>query len=513
MRESPGCNDRRRGLSNPRVQLQSNKRETMPRAGSTAREAPRRGRDTYRALCEFLPFGYLVLDGTARILEINPAAARLLGRRRADLLGGSLQTYLTDHYAGALLDLLASGRAGGDIRECHLEVNARDGHTRSVDVHVQAVALRGSCRYRMAMLDVTGIRRANLALRHAADEMRDLYENAPCGYHSLDPDGVVVHVNDTELRWLGYGRDEVVRRMKFAELMPEHCRGEFERAFAQLRERGQVRDLQIDLRRKDGSVFPVLLSATALLDRHGQFLQSRASVFDISRRKAAEDEASRYAQRLKGMARRAAEVQEAERRALGRELHDRVGQNLTALIINLNIVKGALPPVTDPRIRMRLDDALALVDRTVESMRDVMTELRPAVLDDYGLAAMLRWYADEFSRRTGLAVGVVGEDPAPRLSPTIERTLFRIVQESLTNVAKHAGARRVTLELAPCAEGFRVCASDDGCGFDAAALEQRNNHPGWGLMIMRERAEAVGGHVRVESAPGRGTRVRVEVRR
>jgi signal transduction histidine kinase len=255
----------------------------------------------------------------------------------------------------------------------------------------------------------------------------------------------------------------------------------------------------------------VLLSATALPDGDGRFLESRASVFDVSRRKAAEEEARRYAQRLKGMARRAAEAQEAERRALGRELHDRVGQNLTALNINLNILKGALPAATAAALRTRLDDSLALVDRTVESMRNVMTELRPAVLDDYGLAAMLHWYADEFGRRTGMSIRVSGDDPSPRLAAAVERTLFRIAQESLTNVAKHAGARNVELRLEPGAGSFRLSVIDDGRGFDPDALEQAGNHHGWGLMIMRERAEAVGGAMRVESRAGQGAQVTVEV--
>lgn len=468
--------------------------------------------DPYRDLREFLPWGYLVLDEATRIEEVNAAAARLLGRSPADLLGVSLQTYLSDHYVGTLLDTLAHSRTTASAREGHLELSARDGQTRNVEVHVQPFDVHGRTRYRVAMLDVTEIRRANLALRRAADEMRDLYQNAPCGYHSLDPEGVVVQINDTELRWLGYAREEIVGRVKLTELMLEHCRAEFETAFALLKERGQVRDVQIEFRRRDGSVFPALLSATVLVDRHGQFLESRASVFDITRRKLAEEEASRYALRLKGMATRAAEIQEAERHALARELHDRVGQNLTALNINLNIVKGALPPATTPIIRTRLDDSLDLVDRTVESMRDVMTELRPAVLDDYGLAAMLHWYADDFSRRTGVPVGVAGEDPQPRLAPSVERTLFRIVQESLTNVAKHAAARQVTLQLEPEGGCFRLSIVDDGCGFDPAILEHATNHHGWGLMIMRERAEAVGAQMRVESAAGQGSRVMIEVR-
>ena len=465
----------------------------------------------YRDLCEFLPWGYLLLDGSGRIEEINRAGARLLGDLSGNLIGSSLQAYLGNDGVGALLDTLTQTRIEGLPAETQLELSGRDGRTRHVKLHAQSFALNGTTRYRAAMVDVTEIRRANLALRRAADEMRDLYQNAPCGYHSLNADGIVVQINDTELRWLGYERDEILRRKKLSDIVAPECRDEFEAAFASLKQRGRVRDLRINLRRKDGSILPVLLSATALMDSRRQFLESRASVFDITQRKLAEEEASRYAQRLKGMSQRAAEVQESERRSLAQELHDRVGQNLTALNINLNILKSAVGSAAKPLVGARIDDSLQLVDKTVENIRDVMAELRPAVLDDYGLAATLRWYADEFGRRAGLNVNVVGTDPTPRLAPSVERTLFRIVQEALNNVVKHAAAQRVTLSLDSQPGTFELSIADDGCGFDPAQLEQSDGHRGWGLMIMKERAESAGGKLRVGSAAGCGTRVVVEL--
>jgi len=137
----------------------------------------------------------------------------------------------------------------------------------------------------------------------------------------------------------------------------------------------------------------------------------------------------------------------------------------------------------------------------------MMGELRPAVLDDYGLLAALHWYGQRFSQRTGLAVAVQGEELAPRLPSATETALFRIAQEALTNAAKHAQASQVTVTLEPVNGGARLTIADDGVGFDPATRRQA----GWGLMTMRERAEAVGAHLRVESAPGKGTQVVVEV--
>jgi signal transduction histidine kinase len=210
------------------------------------------------------------------------------------------------------------------------------------------------------------------------------------------------------------------------------------------------------------------------------------------------------------VSRRMAQVQESERRALANELHDLVGQKLTALEINLNIVKCRLPDPVSSDARVRLDDSLRLVVETIGSIRNVMTELRPAVLDDFGLAPALRWYAAQFAARTGIATAVAETAAIPRLAPKAEEALFRIAQEALANVAKYSRARSATLSLACACGRVSLAISDDGCGFDATALHAPATDHGWGFMIMRERASAVGARVRIDSSPGRGTRVAVD---
>jgi signal transduction histidine kinase len=206
------------------------------------------------------------------------------------------------------------------------------------------------------------------------------------------------------------------------------------------------------------------------------------------------------------VSRRMVEVQEAERHEIANRLHDLVGQKLAAISINLNIVKGQLSPDNARQIGPRLDDSLKLVRETTESIRDVMAELRPAVLDDFGLAAVLRWYADQFTTRTGVATSVIEEGPVRRLPTTAEHALFRMAQNALANVAKHALARTavVTVRTAPHATCLSIV--DDGKGFDPEAVQPALDH-GWGLMIMRERAAAIGARLSIESAPGHGTRI------
>jgi two-component system sensor histidine kinase UhpB len=206
-------------------------------------------------------------------------------------------------------------------------------------------------------------------------------------------------------------------------------------------------------------------------------------------------------------------IQETERHSLARELHDEVGQNLTALAINLSILRSKLPAESAANLGARLDDSQVLVEETIRRIRDVMAELRPPLLDDYGLLAALRWYAQRFSERTGIPTLTEGEDLTPRLPLAIETTLFRIAQEALTNVTKHARASQVTVTLE--AVGGEICLTiaDNGTGFDPSSLHRTVERPGYGLMSMQERTNAVGGRFRVESTPEKGTRLIVEVPR
>ncbi len=238
-----------------------------------------------------------------------------------------------------------------------------------------------------------------------------------------------------------------------------------------------------------------------------------AELAELRQRVAELEAADAEHRQLQALSRQMVEAQEAERRRLARELHDQVGQNLTNLSINLNIVRSQLPAEAAAGAVARLDDSLRLVEETMERTRDVMAELRPSVLDDYGLVSALHWYGGQFASRTGIAVAVEGQKPDPRLAARVENALFRIAQEALTNVAKHAQATRATVTLQEDGETVRLVIADDGVGFDPARLAAPDGSRGWGLAIMRERAEAVGGRCRIESRPGQGTRVIVEVAR
>jgi signal transduction histidine kinase len=230
----------------------------------------------------------------------------------------------------------------------------------------------------------------------------------------------------------------------------------------------------------------------------------------IDVRQHAERELRELATRLRALSQRLIVVEETERHAINRELHDRIGQNLAVLNINLEMVRTQLPADAPAEVTARLADARAVVERTVAHVRDVMSDLRPAALDEYGLDAALGAFISAYEARTGTLVAYSGAPIEPRLPLVAETALFRIAQGALVNVAKHANADSIEVTLTSTPQRVVLTVTDDGVGFvpDECAASAC-----WGLATMRERAAAIGATLRIESAPRAGTRVCVEAPR
>jgi signal transduction histidine kinase len=226
--------------------------------------------------------------------------------------------------------------------------------------------------------------------------------------------------------------------------------------------------------------------------RIAETFASRASVaVDLSERMA------------RDALRRVVEAQEAERRRLARELHDETGQALTSILLGL---KGLEEKLGADDSRAAVGDLRELVVSTLQDVRRLAVELRPTALDDFGLAAALERLTETFAEQSGIPVDFQSTLSSERLPPEVETALYRIVQESLTNVVKHAHATRVSVLLTRKNGSVAAVVEDDGRGFDPSALTDE----GFGLVGMRERVAALGGRLEVESSE-RGTTVAAEV--
>jgi two-component system sensor histidine kinase UhpB len=219
-------------------------------------------------------------------------------------------------------------------------------------------------------------------------------------------------------------------------------------------------------------------------------------------------------EQLRALNNRLTAVQEEKQKQLARELHDELGQALTAISMNLTAIEEELPADCEPNIGKRLQDAILLTDQTLEQVRKLSLDLRPLMLDELGLVPALRSYVKQYARRVDTKINFECVGLEQRLSSDIETALFRIVQEALTNVARHANASQIHLHLRRKASSIITVIEDDGQGFDVADEVNRSREVlggGTGILGMRERVALLGGYFNIQSTPGQGTALSIEI--
>jgi signal transduction histidine kinase len=216
-----------------------------------------------------------------------------------------------------------------------------------------------------------------------------------------------------------------------------------------------------------------------------------------------------YAEEMRKLYMRLGTLEEDERRLLHRELHDRIGANLSALGLELDVIGSLLSRDDKAAAAGHVETAGRAAKETIVMARDLMAELRPPALDDYGLVAALRSFAQAQAKRLGVSLEVHGADLSRSPSPFVETALFRIAQEAVLNAAKHSSATHVFVSVIEQETGVCLSVTDDGRGFDPAAVDRGSSH--WGLSNMRERAQAIGAMLRIDTTVGRGTKVTVDL--
>jgi PAS domain S-box-containing protein len=470
----------------------------------------------YRALFEASHEVIVVHDERDIIVDINPRAVQITGYSVGELCGMTAPIDLAvPEDADKMRDILHDV-GNGLVREYEIRWRTKD--SRIVEFDGISVPLvlpghKGNWTF-CSLRDVTQRNAVDREVRESRKRLQQILATLPVGLAVTDRAGDIEIANAAFNRiWGGTIVSGAERR--------EHSKGyrhqDGRRIAASewasvkaLREGRTILNELVDIEAFDGTRKTIQNSAAPMRDEGGEIVSAIIINEDVTERVNAESELRAALDELQALSAKLVEVQETERQELSRELHDRIGQNLTALNLNLEALRGRLDG-SGPEIISRLQDSRELLDATFDATLDLLSELRPPMLDDAGLLSALRWYGKQFSARTGLEVSVLGDDPARRLDPRGEIVLFRIVQEALNNVAKHAGARHVEISLRV-QDGERILSiSDDGVGVDRETTTGPGANVGLGMVTMRERARAIGGSLEVLPGRPRGTAVVVRI--
>jgi len=455
---------------------------------------------------EFPGLGVTWSDETYRIFEVDPAHfkpthAEFLKLVHVDdraKVGAALTNSLTVSSSPCVIEhriLLPDGRVKVVEERWHV---VRDDQGRPV----RAI---GTCQ------DISERKGAETALRESEERFRQMTEAIEEVYWLTDViKNTVLYISPAyEAVW---GR---TRQSLYAEtqswldaIHPE----DRERVNAALhRQATGTYEEEYRIIRPDGTLRWIRARAFPVRDAGGVVYRVAGVAVDITEYQRAKVALEDYAERMRRLSQRLSEVEETERRNINRELHDRVGPNLVALKLNFQMMRSRLPKDLQGMVGTQIDDAQNILDETNKQLRNVMADLRPPALDDYGLVAALRTYIESYAVRTALSVTVLGKDIQPRPSFAVETALFRIAQEALNNVAKYAQARQVEVVIHATDQRIDLSIADDGKGFDVERAATKSS--ALGLKTMRERALAIGAFLRIESTRSGGTRVVVEVLR
>ncbi len=482
-------------------------------------EMLRRKEERIDFLAEILktsPISVIAMDWDAKMIYVNPATEEVYGYEAEELIGKDPVALFSAEpdVAEIQKEILGIVRQGKVWRGETLDKKKNGDLFYSCTSIYQLLDKEGNFIAIVGFKgDITERKQAEEALRESEKKYRNLVDNALVGIYKTNLKGDILYVNEALWRMLEF---ESLEEMK-AEGVLMRYKSPLDRnaMIENLKNEGKVKDLEVELLTKTGKTKEVFLNA--ILDSD----TISGMIMDITERKQIERERGDLLEKLRssqeqlqGLLRRLVEMQEADHRFLAGELHDQIGQNLTGLGINLDIIYRQFSGEFDGNKKMikRIEDSLKLVEDTIERIRDIMAGLHPPVLKDYGLLVAMRWYSERFSERTGVSVGLKTEELSQRLPLVVETALFRIFQEVLTNVAKHAEARNVSVALQEINGKVRLSITDDGVGFDTADIHLKEK-PKWGLVTLEERAKALGGRLHIESFPSKGTRVFIEVSR
>lgn len=470
----------------------------------SAQEALRASESYYRSLIENASDVIAVVDSSAAVRYASPSVRRVLGWKPQELTGKNPYRFIhpDDRRRTGLPFWHNLRRSSNGVRLAELRLRNKDGSWRLLECvgrmlpDHDAVVICGR--------DVTERKRADELILFQAS-LLDQVRNAVI---ALDTSGKVLYWNnyaETVFRWK---REEAIGRQFSGLVVPSGSRKECLEALNRIPNRAAC-EAEMPLVRRDGEIFPGFISASVVKSPSGRRIGTVVVAIDASARKRSEEALRLSREQLRLLAKRLHSAREEERIKISRDLHDELGQRLTALNFEISRIQKGLTRIPEAHALLEEANRIAgMISDMLDAVQMMSAELRPRILDDLGLAAAIEWEAHEARKRTGVRYVINDKLNRVRLRGDVRTTVFRIFQEILTNIVRHAHASEVGIDLVQRNGHLVLRVKDDGRGITKAEISDP-----WalGLLGMRERAAAIGGEIRFRGAPVNGTMVTLKV--
>ena len=348
------------------------------------------------------------------------------------------------------------------------------------------------------------------SLEQNEKRFRDIYKNLPISYQSLDENALFVEVNEAWLNMFGYSKAEIIGK-SFTDFLVADQKESFEKSFSDFKSLGEICAKEYHMVKKDGGRLIVAYDSKIGYNPESE-QRTHCILYDITKQKQVEKEIIRSKEELQNLSNQLIKAQEIERQRISQELHDEIGQALTSVKFNLTAINREMESGDYDKIKIRMKDSFSILEQLMKQVHDLTLKLRPGMLDDLGLVPTLRWFLTSFEQRTNIKVrlNVVGEEE--RFNKEIESNLYRIIQEAMNNISKHAQASLSTVQLSRHNSTLDVLIEDNGKGFDAEKISSyiTAKHR-IGLIGMRERVNLLRGSLNIQTFPGEGTKIYINI--
>lgn len=460
--------------------------------------------EVYRTMADSSQAGvYVVQDGVFQF--VNENAARYAGYSQKELTGmNSMQLVLPEDRF--MVKENSHKLLHGEKKSPHeFRIATKDGRIRWIMETVTFIAYRGRRAVLGNSMDITEMIEARAKMEKLEALEASILEAIPHAVIGLQ-DRRVIFANDGLEAVFGWKARDIVGMSSRILYRTDRDYEAIAKILYSTLEKRRTVSLEFTCRRKDGRDIECLLSAS----RTGESLQNRRIVItyeDITERNRAKEELERSRQQMRNLSAHLQSIREKERTRIARELHDELGQLLTALNMDIILLNRKIPP--DQReLRERINAMSGLVDVTMKTLKRIYMDLRPGMLDHLGLPVAIEWQANEFSKRTGIPCRITVKPEDMQLNADLSTAVFRIFHETLTNVSRHAEAKRVEVSLKLSCGEIRLVVKDNGKGITE---EQMAKPDSFGLLGIRERVSYWGGAVKITGKQGKGTTVSIRI--